>query len=1029
MIGQTVGQYQIQEQLGKGGMGIVYKAHDTRLDRIVALKFLPPHLSADATSKQRFMQEARAASALDHNNICTIHDIGEADDGQLFIVMAFYDGETLKYRLEGGKLSQTEAIRIAHQISLGLSRAHEAGIVHRDVKPANVMVTSRGEVKILDFGVAKLSESSDLTKTGSTIGTAAYMSPEQARGESVDFRADIWSVGILLYEMLTGVRPFEGGYEAAMIYAIVNQDPPPITEHAPDFSPGLQEIVSKCLAKSQNSRYVKAEDLASALEPFLSASGTMSTATIAIPASSYVAASQPPHPIKLATGFVLVSAVVLAIVYTSMIEFGLPDWVFPTGIVLMLLGLPALLYAAYNERKLATTDGLTNSTNGFTVKRAVIGGVLSMSALAVFSAIFMFMRVMGIGPAATLQSSGVLDENAKLIVAEFENRTDDPTLSESVSELLRIDLSQSAAINVMDGSDIVSVLSRMNREQDAQIDLNTAMEIAAREGAEAVVAGEISQLGSGYVLAARLLAAHDGSELLALRETAADDGAIIPAMDRLSADLRERIGESIKTIRSNDDLDRVTTSSLDALRLYSQGVVAADAGDYERSIELLTEATSRDSTFAMAYRKLAVVYSNSSSSPQFAIEAAARAYELRDRLPARERGMTTAYYYAEVVRDRDLRVAAYENIIEQFPDETAALNNVSIDYLESGEFEKAESYAKRALEIGNRDVYFDKLIAALSGQKRWSEVDVVLNDLDQSHPNHPVAAWQRFVTEVVRGRYDGADSLIRSANYSSDVAWKWWDSKSRANYVSFRGKISETDTEMERTVALNLERGVPSFALEDYLSQALILLELTGDSQRALEKVEEGFLEIPLESLHPYARPYSSAIAIFARLGLPDRAEELLQEYEEVVPEGIRIGNINRHLAEGELLIARGQIESGLETIRRAQSVEKCDQCLVFRQGQILEQLDRLEEAVSVYTSFTDDTIPSHFESRASNIAPAYFRLGELHSRLGNTDEAIETYSQFIDIWKNADGELQPQVAYARDRIGRLLDQASREPR
>ncbi|MCZ6706021.1 MAG: serine/threonine-protein kinase, partial [Bacteroidetes bacterium] len=227
MIGRTVGQYKIKEQLGSGGMGIVYKAIDTRLQREVALKFLPPHLSADENAKERFIQEARAASALDHSNICTIYDVGEADDGQMFIAMAFYDGQTLKYILDERRVEPNEAVLIAHQIAAGLSRAHEAGIVHRDVKPANIMLTNRGEVKILDFGVAKLSESADLTKVGSTIGTAAYMSPEQARGEKVDTRADIWSIGVLLYEMLAGERPFGGTYEAAFVYAIMNEEPGP----------------------------------------------------------------------------------------------------------------------------------------------------------------------------------------------------------------------------------------------------------------------------------------------------------------------------------------------------------------------------------------------------------------------------------------------------------------------------------------------------------------------------------------------------------------------------------------------------------------------------------------------------------------------------------------------------------------------------------------------------------------------------------------------------------------------------------
>ena len=277
MIGRTLGQYQIQEQLGSGGMGVVYKAHDSKLDRTVALKFLPPALSTDDDAKTRFIQEARAASALDHANICTIHDVGEDEDGKLFIVMSYYDGETLKYGMQSGALEQKEAVRIAHQIARGLARAHEAGIVHRDVKPANIMVTNRGDVKILDFGVAKLSQSLDLTKAGSTVGTAAYMSPEQARGEAVDSRADIWSIGILLYEMLSGNAPFGGGYEAALVYAIINEDPEPLPS---TVDPGIVEIVNRSISKDPQSRYQSADALADDLEAFLSPSGSRAAAAM-----------------------------------------------------------------------------------------------------------------------------------------------------------------------------------------------------------------------------------------------------------------------------------------------------------------------------------------------------------------------------------------------------------------------------------------------------------------------------------------------------------------------------------------------------------------------------------------------------------------------------------------------------------------------------------------------------------------------------------------------------------------------------
>jgi len=229
MVGKTISHYKILEKLGGGGMGVVYKAEDTKLKRTVALKFLPQDLSRDDESKERFIHEAQAASALEHNNICNIHEIDEMDDGQMFIAMACYDGETLKKKIGGGPLKLEDAIDISLQISEGLSKAHEKEIVHRDLKPANVMLTKDGVVKILDFGLAKLRGQTKLTKVGTTLGTAPYMSPEQARGEEVDNRTDVFSLGVLLYEMLTGQLPFKGDYHEAIIYSILNEDQEPIT--------------------------------------------------------------------------------------------------------------------------------------------------------------------------------------------------------------------------------------------------------------------------------------------------------------------------------------------------------------------------------------------------------------------------------------------------------------------------------------------------------------------------------------------------------------------------------------------------------------------------------------------------------------------------------------------------------------------------------------------------------------------------------------------------------------------------------
>jgi len=266
MLGQTISHYRIVEALGEGGMGVVYKARDLKLDRQVALKFLPPHLSSDEEVKKRFIREARAASALDHPNVCPVHEIDEAEDGRMFIAMAYCEGESIRQMISRGPLEPAVAMDLTRQVAEGLDRAHEKGIVHRDVKPANIIVSGDGVVRIVDFGLAKLAGESRVTRTGSTLGTAAYLSPEQARGTDVDHRSDIWSLGVVLYEMVTGQLPFKGEYEHAVVHSILNDDPSSASDIRPAISAELDAVIHRALLKDSSDRYQNAGELVADLQ-------------------------------------------------------------------------------------------------------------------------------------------------------------------------------------------------------------------------------------------------------------------------------------------------------------------------------------------------------------------------------------------------------------------------------------------------------------------------------------------------------------------------------------------------------------------------------------------------------------------------------------------------------------------------------------------------------------------------------------------------------------------------------------------
>ena len=261
MIGQTISHYKITAKLGEGGMGVVYKAEDTKLERTVALKFLASHLLQDEEANKRFQREAKAAASVHHANVCPVYEIGE-DDGQTFLAMAFIEGESLDKRIERGPLKILEALEIAQQIARGLEAAHEKGVIHRDIKPGNVIADQKGHVTVMDFGLALLTEGSKLTKFDTTLGTVAYMSPEQAEGAEVDQRSDIWALGCVLYEMVCGQRPFKGLYDQALVYEILNEEHEPMTGVRAGVPMELEVFVGKCLAKDREERYKDAGDLA-----------------------------------------------------------------------------------------------------------------------------------------------------------------------------------------------------------------------------------------------------------------------------------------------------------------------------------------------------------------------------------------------------------------------------------------------------------------------------------------------------------------------------------------------------------------------------------------------------------------------------------------------------------------------------------------------------------------------------------------------------------------------------------------------
>jgi len=1038
MIGKTIAQYEILEQLGSGGMGVVYKAKDTKLGRIVALKFLPAQFSEDEGAKQRFMQEAQAASALDDPHICTIHDIAEADDGQLFIVMAFYDGSTLKYVIDSEDLPIEKACSIARQMALGLGTAHEHGIVHRDVKPANIMVTAKGLVKILDFGVAKLGQASDLTQAGSTIGTAAYMSPEQARGESVDFKSDVWSIGAVLYEMLSGDRPFGGGYEAAVAYSILNEDPPALT-NVPEE---LAAIVSSALSKDPENRPASAVDLANSLAEYAGASQVQ---TAERPAFRSTETSAPAGQQGIVLKFCVAAALLLGGLYAAMIGLGLPDWVFPSGVLLALAGLPIILYGASLDRQRASLDSgerakLIGLKAWLTTKRAMQGGMLAGGGLVASVILFLVLRAAGVGPFATLISGGTLNEQDLLVVADFSNATNDPSLGFTVTEAFRIDLSQSTAIRLMDKSAVQSTLQRMQINADTSLFADLALQVAERQGAKAIIDGDINAAGAGFILNARILSGTDGSQLAAFRENARTDADILDAIDRLSASLREGVGESLIEIRADKPLEQVTTSNTEALRLYTDAVELSSSGRNEEGLRLFRRSIALDSTFAMGYRKMAVIMNNLGYPDDSSDVFVEKGYALRDNLPLRERLLIEAYYQRDIADDMDEEMRIYEDVLRRYPYEVVALNNLSLRYNQLQRFEETEPLLRRALEVEEGVVFRTNLIYGLTQRGLLDEALAEAEEADIRLPGLGRFAQARVNIAYLQDDFESAyawnDSIMARAQGDFDLILTH-DIKD--NLLLSQGRIAEAHSVRKELRRIQNERFpetnplyVRGGELSEAMDRAWELALLTGDKREWRQNFDAGvaFLDsLDTEMLDENEfDPYGFWSYVLTTMGHAEEALEWDRRHDayhertgEEMSEWSAITSAYVKAKNG------AEVRPAIETIEENLTQLGCLRCWQEVLSD-LEMMDgNLDAAISRLEEFTSRIAVDALSNDEGTMAIGLFRLGDLYEQRGDLDEAIAAYSRMAERWKDADAVLQPQVAEAKRRIDTLLDRKAQE--
>jgi eukaryotic-like serine/threonine-protein kinase len=967
LTGQTFSQYRVLGIVGSGGMGVVYEAEDLRLGRRVALKFLPQGPGHDARALERFEREARAASALEHPNICPIYQFGE-HEGQPFIVMQLLRGQTLKgclaaVRNQGSASSQAKALPLDQvldmgmQIADGLEAAHEKGIIHRDIKPANIFLTDKGVVQILDFGLAKLLQSSaqeevdqdallsaatqlddrsrwrirssesgapaaaaaqelSLSGPGAVVGTLAYMSPEQVRKEKLDARTDLFSFGLVLYEMATGQRAFSGPATEILHQEILNGTPTPARSLNPELPPKLEKVIQKAMEKDRGLRYQHASEIRADL-----------------------------NRIKL--------------------------------------GIQSRERAAGLRRKLLAATAVV-------LIAAIAGGLYWRSRKT------------------------TLTERDTIMLSDFANTTGDSVFDETLKQGLAVQLEQSPFLDLVSERKVTDTLKLMGRAAGDRLTPEIAREVCQRTGSKAMVLGRIAGLGSQYVIGLKAVSCNTGDVLAEALEQAAGKEAVLKALDAAVVSLRGKLGESLSTVQKYaTPLAEATTPSLEALKAYSLGKkIQLTKGD-TAALPLFKRAVELDSNFAAAYQAMSIIYSNRDEAGR-AAEYARKAYELREKVTQRERFSIEASYYTDGTGELEKAVQVYELWQQTYPRDAAPYTNLGTISNIVGSWEKSLEEAREAMRLEPNQVnQYVELGLDYASLNRLDEAEAVYKQAEERKLEAEYLLANRYQLAFLQG--DGTKMAQLAAAAMGNPSLEGWFLAALADTEAWYGKLKDA-RDLTRRAMDSAQHNDANESAAAYQAAAALREVEAGNREQARADAEAALKLAQGRNVQPMA-----ALAL-ARAGDMARAEKLAAELDKRFPQNTVVQRYWLPTIRAAVALQRKNPSRAVELLQAASTVELGQPtnfsvflCPVYLRGEAYLMLHDGNAAAAEFQKFIDHRgVVVNFPWGAL----ARLELARAYAMQENTVKARAAYQDFLNLWKDADPNIpilkQAKAEYAK---------------